>query len=255
MNANQQQDHYDRLASLYERHYFDATSMKYRDEFLYAKMFGANFPWAGARIVELACGAGHNARALMGRHPGARVEGIDISPATCDLYRRNTGQPAYVRDLTRPFEEELEPYDAAFVIGGLHHCIKDMRATLENAARLVRPGGLFVMMEPNNRFFLERPRQWWYRWDSMFVANEEAALDHGALARMAQDWFEPQSVLYNGGPAFFLILNSMILRIPLGLKPWIAPPALALERLWNKMPMPFMQNYFIAHWRRKPTEV
>ncbi len=246
---NPQRQHYEGVIDAYDAHYYDAWSMRYRDEFIYAPMWG-DLDLGGKRVAELASGAGGNSLALMRRFPDVRVEGFDISPTACARYRAATGQPAHEVDLTRAMPE-MEPFDAAFVVGGLHHCVTDLPATLANIARLLKPGGLLLMSEPSSRFFLEAVRKLWYRLDSNFQADTEAALDHDRIAALGLDWFAPQDVRYYGGPAFFAVYNSMILRIPLAWKPTISPPLLAAERLWRRLPGTRLHNAFTARWMRK----
>ena len=56
----------------------------------------------GARVLDLACGAGRHAMALA--HRGARVVGLDLSTpldfcSTADTYGGNSGSPAVTKDL------------------------------------------------------------------------------------------------------------------------------------------------------------
>mgnify|MGYP003348609058 FL=1 len=139
----------------------------------------------------------------------------------------------------------------AFVIGGLHHCVVDLDTTLANVARMLKPGGLFLMLEPNSRHMLEAVRRVWYRLDASFDHATEHALDHEALLAAGHGAFEAERVTYFGGPAYFLILNSMVLRVPLWTKPWIAPGATVAERLWNRLPGARWHNVFLARWRRR----
>ena len=76
------------------------------------------------------------------------LEGVDISP---ELVARYEG-PAKIhvtdcRDL--PFEGDSR--DIVVVQGGLHHLIdipKDLNTTFCEIRRVLRPDGLFVMVEP-----------------------------------------------------------------------------------------------------------
>jgi hypothetical protein len=136
------------------------------------------------------------------------------------------------------------------VVGGLHHTVVDLPAAIKNTAALVRPGGFLFMMEPNSRYLLEGLRQFWYRWDSNFDATTEHALDHDQLAELGAPWFRPLTVGYCGGPAYFLIQQSMILRVPLRAKALIASLLLPLERLYARLPSPRMHAFFTAIWHR-----
>lgn len=237
-----------RRAALHEAHAFDVTGVAYRRRFLYPALWGG-LDLNGKRIAELACGGGHDSAALRAAFPDARPEGFDISPAACGRYATRVGAPAYEADLTQPMAP-AEPFDAAFIVGGLRYCIADLPTTIRNIAALLKPGGVFMMQEPNRLFFLEAARRRWYRHDSAFDAAREAALDHDALLAIGAPWFQPRRVVYFGGPAYFAVLNSLALRLPLAWKPRLAPPLLAIERFWNRLPSRRMHAAFAAQWVR-----
>jgi SAM-dependent methyltransferase len=245
-----QKQHYETILAQYDLHYFDKWSTKYREEFIYEPLFrGLDF--AGKRIADLACGSGFNSEALLKRFPTVIPTGYDITPMACQAYRERTGFAARRCDLTKPIENVSAEFDAAIVIGGLHHCRADLHQTLRNVASLLKPGGIFMMMEPNSRYFLESVRNFWYRQDKLFDAENERALAHAELLALANDDFVCKDLKYFGGPAFFGILQSMILRIPLKVKPIISPPLTFAERIWNFIPGVLMHCAFLARWVRR----
>jgi len=246
--VNAQKAHYERILETYDAHYYDHWSMRYREEFIFDAMWrGLDFN--GKLIADLACGSGQNSAALLRHYPEAKTRGFDISPSACAAYTERVGAPAYECDLTRSVAVD-EKFDAAMVVGGLHHLVADLPRALENIASLLKPGAIFMMQEPNSRFFLEAVRNVWYRLDSSFDYANEHALDHDALLASANGRFRPLDVTYFGGPAYFGVLNSMILRVPLKLKPAISPPLMAVERVWNRLPGKWPHNVFLARWIR-----
>jgi ubiquinone/menaquinone biosynthesis C-methylase UbiE len=98
-------------------------------------------------ILELCCGRGSGLLAL--EHLGfGRIEGIDISS---ELLGRYEGDAAcYVADCRAlPFGEATK--DAVVVHGGLHHLLDlpgDLRKTVAEVHRVLKPGGRFVLVEP-----------------------------------------------------------------------------------------------------------
>jgi len=246
--TNAQEAHYDAIHDAYEAHYYDKPSMDYRHRFIYQPLF-AGLMLDGASVADLACGSGHNSLALRQYFPSVRTTGYDISETACRDFRLRTGSLAHQVDLTRELEPS-ETHDAALIIGGLHHCVADLDATLKNIARMLRPSGYFLMMEPSEDFFLSSVRRIWYSKDRWFEAETEAALKHEELARQASPYFVPERVLHVGGPAFYLILNSLITRVPLKLKPRIAPLLFAAEGLYNRLPGRAPFAVFLAVWRR-----
>jgi SAM-dependent methyltransferase len=247
--GDRQRQHYERIHDAYEAHYYDAWSMRYRRRFMYDFLL-SGLELDGLLVADLACGSGHNSLELKRRFPGVRTHGFDVSPSACAAYRANTGGEAFETDLTRP-QVFAHRYDAALIVGGLHHCIGDLPQTLRNLAAAVKPGGRLLMVEPNSRFLLEPLRRLWYRFDRYFDAATEQALDHEALAASADADFAVEAVRRAGGPAYFLIFNSLILRVPGRAKNYLAPPLFAVEHGWNALPGRLPFAYFLARWRRR----
>ncbi|KWV48380.1 hypothetical protein AS156_18020 [Bradyrhizobium macuxiense] len=245
---NPQTAHYSAIHDAYEAHYYDSASMAYRHRFLYQPLL-EGLRLEAASVADLACGSGHNSLALRGYFPSIHVTGYDISEEACRDYRVNTGAVAHLVDLTKSYSPE-QSHDAALVIGGLHHCVIDLRTTLTNIARIVRPGGHFLMVEPSDHSFLSGIRRMWYKADRWFEADTEQALKHDELAATAAPYFVPEKVVYVGGPAFYLILNSLIMRVPLRAKPVLAPVLFPIEGLYNRLPGRAPFAVFLARWRR-----
>jgi SAM-dependent methyltransferase len=243
-----QKAHYERMHDVYEAHYYDPTSLAYRDRFLLEPLV-AGLDLDGAHVLDLACGSGFTTQALQRRFPRLTATGLDISEAACRAFERTTGGRAIPADLTRPWTPE-RTFDAAIVIGGLHHCVADLRQALANVAAALRPGGVFLMMEPSAECWLEGVRRLWYRRDRYFDAPTEQALGHDDLVRLAGGDFEADMVRYLGGPAYFAILNSLVLRVPLAAKPWLAPALFPLESAVNALNSRRAGPIFIARWRR-----
>lgn len=246
--SNQQAAHYDSILDDYERHYFDACSMAFREEFMYEPLF-TGLDLNGLKVIDLAAGSGYNSLALARRFPDAEIYGLDISEEACKRYGEIVGRPVFQADLTqRP--DLGERFDAAMVFGGLHHCVSDLKGALDAVASMLRPGGLLLMCEPNSHYFLEPMRRLWYRLDRYFESATEAALAHDALARLAAEEFQPEKVVHFGGPASMLIYNSMVFRLPASAKRGLTAPLMAVERIYNRLPGRLFFSAFVARWRR-----
>jgi SAM-dependent methyltransferase len=243
-----QKELYESIHEDYERHYYDGPSMAYRHEFIYDPMFG-DADLNGKLVADLACGSGHNSVALRQRYPGVTTIGFDISDKACADYARNNPAESRQFNLCSPTPPGIQ-VDAAMIVVGLHHCVSDLDAALRNIASLVKPGGHFYMVEPSSQCFLELARKIWYRFDRYFDADTEAALNHDRIAAQASRWFDVEFSRHMGGPAYFLILNSLLFRISGKTKERIAPAMFASERLYNRLPGKFWFPYFVCRWKR-----
>ncbi|HEY8164996.1 MAG TPA: class I SAM-dependent methyltransferase [Gemmatimonadaceae bacterium] len=246
--ALRQEQHYERVHDDYERHYYDSSSMAFRNQFVYDIMFDG-IDLNGKVVADVASGSGHNSLAVLQRFPRAKIIGFDISSKACKAYERITGAKAYQIDLTSGADCGVVA-DVAMVIGGIHHCATNLSQTFKTISHIVRPGGLLLMCEPNRQYILEGARRVWYQLDRYFDQQTEAALEHEAIAKLASVHFSPVSCRYMGGPAYLLIYNSLLFRLPRRVKSTIAPPLIALERFYNLLPGRWWYPYFIARWQR-----
>lgn len=243
-----QKVHYERIHDEYEAHYYDRYSLSYREQFILDPLL-ADVNLNDRDVLDVASGSGHNTLLLRRHFPRMRAVGLDISDSACEAYRRTTGGDAVQGDLTRPLSLSRQ-FDSAIVIGGLHHCVTNLPQVFDNMAALLKPNGVLLMMEPSADSILEGLRQRWYQRDHFFDAPTEHALSHDELLKLAGDRFRAEVVRYIGGPAYFLVLNSLVLRVPLGAKKWVAPVTFPLERAFNSLNSRGLAAVFIARWRR-----
>ena len=99
-----------------------------------------------SRIAEIFCGRGNGLHALT-RLGFSNVVGIDLSPRLLQLYC--DAAKTVVGDCRAlPWEPACK--DVVVVQGGLHHLDshQDLERVLQEAARVLVPGGRFVLVEP-----------------------------------------------------------------------------------------------------------
>jgi hypothetical protein len=108
------------------------------------------------------------------------------------------------------------------------------------------------MWEPNRQCFFESIRKLWYRFDKYFEAETEGALAAPEILEIASPHFTQLDLHYMGGPAYFLICNSLVLRVPHPVKRILAEPLFIMEKAYNYLPGRYWFPYFIARWKRLP---
>ena len=248
MSENVQKAHYEAMHDSYERHYYDPTSLDYRRRFIFGP-FMKNLSLPNARIADIACGSGWNTALMRDIVPDATFHGYDISERACDDYARNTGFQATCCDLTA-FEFNDDPFDVVMVVGGIHHMINDLPQATRTIAAMVKPGGVLVACEPNAQFFLNGIRNFWYRHDDYFEENTERPLTLDELKQHFSGALQLSDAHYFGGPGYFLILNSLVMRVPLSIKSPLAKVLTATEHIYNALPGSAPFPAFISRWKK-----
>lgn len=247
MSESLQRAHYDRIAADYEAHYDDPTSRRYRERFYLAPLL-AGLDLRGKQVLEAMCGAGSTTVPL--QRAGARVIGLDLSAEMLrGFVQRSPATPALRGSVLRiPLADAS--LDAVFVVGGLHHLQPHVARAVDELHRVLRPGGTLGLVEPHSAAWLDRLRRAWYRRDALFEANEEA-IDVEALKRENAHRFRFVVEHYGGNVAYYAVLNSLILRIPLAWKRWYAPALLALERLLTPLQTAATASFVVARWEKR----
>jgi SAM-dependent methyltransferase len=121
-------------------------------------------------VVDIGCGEGQISRLAAGAG-AARVVGVDASAAQLAQARRRGGGPLYVRGRAEALPLPSAVFDAAVACLVLEH-VADLDGALDEIARVVRPGGTFVLLVNHPLFqtpgsgwiddrVLDPPEQYW----------------------------------------------------------------------------------------------
>ena len=152
-------------------------------------------PLDGQDIVELGCGAAVLARALLRRHPDSRVTGIEVDERQ---HAKNLASPQpglrFLAGVAQAVPCPDATFDLALMLKSLHHVpIDAMAQALDEAWRVLRPGGRLYVSEPVYAGALNDVIRL-FNEERVVRAAAQAALD-GALAtgrweQMAERRFE-----------------------------------------------------------------
>lgn len=252
---NFQRQHFERIHSDYVEAYDDEFSLFYKRALIYRRIALClnSIPKSKLNLLEVACGSGMNSEELkkLTVQP-LHLVGVDISAAAVQEFKSRHGlNSAFEYDFTREnINVPNGPFDVILILGGIHHMIKSLDHVFHNLHANLVDDGTVIFVEPN-RLFLNPIRQWWYRRDAYFDGDNEAAIDHQELLGEQGKLFRMNSVSYFGGPGFFLILQSLILRTPRIIKKLLYRPLTVIdERLTDALPPHFLPA-FIAVWSKR----
>ena len=242
-----QKAHYDRIARSYEAHYDDPCSQEYRKRFFHAPMF-EGLKLAGLNVVEAMCGSGAATQYLLSH--GARVTGLDISAEAISSFLARW--PACRAVCASVLDSKLESnsFDAIVVVGGLHHLHPQVSAAVGEIHRILKVGGQLCFVEPHQGAALDWIRRYWYRHDPLFASNE-ASIDLEALKQEFSSGFEFKRESYRGNLAYLLVLNSMVFRLPLRLKPVYTPALLKLEAFISPLQGKRLSCFVVCQWQKR----
>lgn len=107
-------------------------------------------PLAGARVIELGCGAAALARRLVASVPDAEVTALEVDERQ---HAKNLAQPAdrlhFVAAGAQAIPCSDGAFDLALMLKSLHHVpVPQMAQALSEVARVLRPGGHLYVSEP-----------------------------------------------------------------------------------------------------------
>lgn len=181
------------------------------------------------RILDVPCGFGRHANRLAAF--GHRVTGVDLYPGFLDLARRDADarkvQVVYRQGDMRSmdFETEFDRVLMLFTSFGYFED-EDNFHVLENVARALVPGGLFILDIHNRDMFLKNDRP-------AFVneKNGDLMIDRGNFDTLSGRWYNRRIVIRNGirkdKPFFVRLFN------PSEIREWLTRSGLVFVQLYG----------------------
>jgi SAM-dependent methyltransferase len=131
---------YDRMAELDSRHWW----YRARREILARVIEAHARPPAGARILEIGCGTGHNLD-MLGRF--GTVDAVEMDDAAREVASARLGRPAKMATLPALEGVERGAYDLVALLDVLEHVEED-RASLVSIAARLKPDGRILLTVP-----------------------------------------------------------------------------------------------------------
>ena len=107
---------------------------------------------AGARVADLACGAGWLAISLAQAFPATTVDGLDIDPESIERARANAAAEGLAEDRVRfhVIDAAKQQLDGTFDLVTIFEAVHDLSRpveVLESARRLLAPGGAVIVVD------------------------------------------------------------------------------------------------------------
>ncbi|MGB3634106.1 MAG: methyltransferase domain-containing protein [Rubrobacteraceae bacterium] len=158
----------------------------------YSKLFGRLFSDGtlvhledGGRVLDCGVGTGALSLGLAEQAPvPLRIEGVDVSDRMLDQARRNLGDAAVDVRLQIADVRSLPYEDASFDAVVCAHVLEHLDDPLEGISemvRVLRPGGVLVVVATRRSFSDELLRLWWrytsFEQEQLVGTLEEAGLD------------------------------------------------------------------------------
>lgn len=245
-HQQRQKDHFDKIAALYRHHYYDQHSCAYREEFINRPLTNG-IELSNKKVLDLMCGNGELSRFLLKK--GSLVTGLDISRQQIDFFRNEPGCSYICASI---FENGLadNSFDCIFVVSGLHHLHPRINDAVNEIHRILKPGGYFCFCEPHAGSITDFFRKIWYKLDPL-VEKNEAAIDLQRLKNDFSSKFDFISQRYIGGPAYLFVLNSMLFRMPKGLKKHLSGFLMKAERISSSLGNKATSFTSISRWQKK----
>ena len=176
------------------------------------------------KIIDIGCGIGKYTLNL--HRKGYRIEGLDIAQGLLEQLQKHNSTdrllPVHCADVAKPPAELSNQFDVAIGFFALHHMF-DLQESFRGIAKLLKPGGRLLFLEPNPYnllYYLQilfTPKMTWQgdkgilkmRSSILFPALRQAAFEELSIRRSG--FFPPLIDNLKGA----LLIEQFLERFPL----------------------------------------
>ena len=234
-------------ASKTQLSHFDEIATAYQDQFsthIWAHLLSRKIQYITAALpdpparpvlgLDLGCGLGRQCLELT--RLGYRVVGMDAAHHLVHQARQ-AGVAAVTADaLHLPFDDAS--FDFVYTIGVLHHIPGQViqAAVYQEARRILKPGGVFIVHETN-------PHNLLFRLYMGYIFPILKSIDEGT-----EWWIDPQ--FWQHCPGMQLTRLHYFTFVPDFTPRWLMRPLLALERMLEQSPLRTYSVHYVAVLQR-----
>lgn len=140
--------------------YFRQFFLKYYEFKVFKKFLKKNHIDLNKKVIlDAGCGCGYSTELIIKEFQPEEIFAFDIAPNQIELTKqRKLSVNLFVGSMT-DIKIPSEKFDAIFIFGVLHH-VPEWRRALKEVNRMLKPGGVLLVEEPNKRT-LDRAERYW----------------------------------------------------------------------------------------------
>jgi len=210
-SVERQREHFNSIAERYfaARNHANHLALK---SLIWKSFFARNPGLSGEvrRVLEPMCGMGEGYDIITKYlKPEIDYQGFDYSENMVAIARDARPGLAFSWNDVTTYDSGAEKFDLLILIGGLHHVYSQTQKVITNLARALRPGGLFVSLEPtHNNFVARAARRRIYKTNDLFDEDTEQGYEYRDLQRFFENaGFRLEDQVYPGLAAYVLYYN------------------------------------------------
>lgn len=145
----QQKHHFNSIANRYKEARSGSNHLLIKDLIWRHSLKNLSFEDKEYRVLEAMCGFGEG-RSLLNKHLGIDLdyEGFDYSDVVVESLRKEQPEIKVRQEDATQFVPDNDAFDIIILIGGLHHVPNHAAKVVENLSVGLKPGGLFINLEP-----------------------------------------------------------------------------------------------------------